>query len=137
MRLLHLAFGLFIVVVFLLTGLYMHFHLHHMAGVPDALRLLYRTRHIFILLAGLLNLVLAAYLVARSGRSRRAFQWLGSILIIIASLLFVAAFFYDSTRGDLRTPLSHWGVYAIAVGTLVHLLSSAGSGKTLVPANEE
>lgn len=129
MRLLHLTFGLFIVLIFLLTGLYMHFHLHHMVGVPDALRLLYRTRHIFILLAGLLNLGLGAYLVGRSGRARRIFQGIGSILIIIASLLFVAAFFYDSTRGDLRTPLSHWGVYAIAAGTLVHLLSGAGSVK--------
>src|SRR2546425_11881752 len=101
MRLLHLTFGLFIVVVFLLTGLYMHFHLHHMAGVPDALRLLYRTRHIFILLAGLLNLVLAAYLVDRSGRSRRVFQWLRSVLIIISPLLFCCAFLYYFSRADL------------------------------------
>ena len=137
MRLLHLIFGLFIVAVFLLTGQYMDIYLHHMVGVPDGLRLLYRTRHIFILFAGLLNLGLAAYLVDRLGRSRRFFQWLGSMLIIVASLLFVAAFFYDSTRGDLRAPLSHWGVYAIAAGTLVHLLSSAGNGKKLVPANEE
>ena len=49
MRLLHLIFGVFIVVVFLLTGQYMHVYLNHMVGVPDGLRLLYRTRHIFIL----------------------------------------------------------------------------------------
>ena len=127
MKLLHLIFGLAIVIVFLLTGKYMDFYLHHMVGVPDAPRLLYRTRHIFILLAGLLNLGLGTYLVAGTEIRQRVMQWLGSMLIVVASLVLVAAFIYDSTRGDLRTPLTHWGIYAIAVGTLSHLFSSLGT----------
>jgi glucan phosphoethanolaminetransferase (alkaline phosphatase superfamily) len=127
MKRLHLIFGLLIVVCFLLTGKYMDVYLHHMVGVPDGLRLLYRTRHIFILLAGLVNLALAAYLVARTENWQRVVQWLGSILIITASLLFVAAFFYDSTRGDLRAPVTHWAVYAIAAGSLAHLFSGVQS----------
>ncbi|HXM33554.1 MAG TPA: hypothetical protein VN920_00065 [Pyrinomonadaceae bacterium] len=126
MRLLHLIFGVLILVIFLLTGQYMHIYLNHMVGVPDGLRLLYRTRHIFILFSGLLNFGLAAYVVARPRGWPRIVQWLGSILIVSASLLFVAAFFYDSTRGDLIAPLSHWAVYAIAIGTLSHLFSGAG-----------
>jgi glucan phosphoethanolaminetransferase (alkaline phosphatase superfamily) len=127
MRLLHLILGILLVVIFLLTGQYMDIYLHHMVGVPDGLRLLYRTRHIFILLDGLVNLGLAAYLVGRRETWQRTMQWAGSILIILASILLVAAFFYDSTRGDLRTPLTHWGVYAIALGTLAHLFSGIRS----------
>jgi hypothetical protein len=127
MKLLHLILGILLVVIFLLTGQYMNIYLHHMAGVPDGLRMLYRTRHIFILLDGLLNLGLAAYLFRRTEAWQTAMQWFGSVLIIIASLLLVAAFFYDSTRGDLQAPLTHWGVYAIALGTLGHLFSGIRS----------
>ena len=129
MRLFHLTFGVMIILTFLLTGQYMDIYLNHMVGVPDGLRLLYRTRHIFILFSGLLNLGLASYLVARPSGWQRIVQWFGSILIVSASLLFVPAFFYDSTRGDLRSPLSHWAVYAIALGTLSHLFSGAGARK--------
>ena len=129
MRLIHLIFGVLLALIFLLTGQYMHIYLNHMVGVPDGLRLLYRTRHIFILFSALLNFGLAAYLVGRPHRWQRVFQFSGSLLIISASLLFVAAFFYDSTRGDLSAPLSHWAVYAIAIGTLSHLFSGAGNRK--------
>jgi len=56
-------------------------------------------------------------------------QLLGSLLVFIASLLFLVAFFYEPKLNDLYTPLSHWGTYAIAVGTLFHLLSSVGQNK--------
>jgi hypothetical protein len=115
-----------LVLVFLLTGQYMHVYMHHMVGVPDAPRLLYRTRHIFILLAGLLNLGLGAYLIYRPAGLQRWLQWLGSGLIVTASVLFVIAFFYDSTRADLKTPWTHRAVNAIAIGTLIHLMSSFG-----------
>jgi hypothetical protein len=126
MRLLHLIFGISVLVVFLLTGQYMDIYLHHMEGVPDGLRMLYRTRHIFILLAGLLNLAVAAYVSYRAQVWRMMLQGVGSILIVIATLLFIVAFFYEPTLADLKTPLSHWGTYTIATGTLCHLLSGAG-----------
>ena len=108
---------------FLLTGQYMDKVYNHMHGVPDAQRLLFRTRHIFILLAGLLNLGIGAYFTYRSETWRRAFQLLGSLLIFTASFLFLIAFFYEPHLSNLRTPLSHWGTYTIAVGTLLHAAS--------------
>ncbi|HEX8138423.1 MAG TPA: hypothetical protein VF544_12600 [Pyrinomonadaceae bacterium] len=130
MRLLHLILGISVVIVFLLTGQYMDFYLNHMIGVPDGLRMLYRTRHIFILLAGLLNLALAAYFTSRAEPWRKVVQYLGSALIIIASALFIAAFFYEPRLADLYTPLSHWGTYTILAGTVCHLLSGAGRSKS-------
>jgi hypothetical protein len=117
-------FGVAVFIVFLLTGQYMDRYFHHLLGMPDGPRLLYRTRHIFILFSGLLNVGIGVYLVQRPKGWQRILQLLGSILITLASLLLILAFFYDTTRGDLRAPLSHWGIYAIAVGTLFHLFSS-------------
>ena len=119
----HLIFGVFVVVVFLLTGQYMDKLYNHMVGVPDAQRLLFRTRHIFILLAGLLNLGIGAYFTYRVETWRRTIQLVGSLFIFAASCLFVIAFFYEPNLGDLHTPLSHWGTYTIAAGALLHVIS--------------
>ncbi|HYJ84621.1 MAG TPA: hypothetical protein VEW46_01030 [Pyrinomonadaceae bacterium] len=126
MKRFHLIFGLFVVIVFLLTGQYMDRYFNHLKGMADGPRLLYRTRHIFILLAGLLNLGLGTYFRYRELRERRIMQMLGSALIVVATVLLVAAFFYEPKLADLETPLSHWGMYIIVGGTLLHLLSGLG-----------
>jgi len=128
MKKVHLIFGACVVVAFLLTGQYMDKFYHHLAGLPDGPRLLYRTRHIFILLAGLLNLGVGAYFSYRVESWRRALQLLGSLFIFTASLLFIIAFFYEPTLNDLHTPLSHWGTYTIATGTVLHVISAARAG---------
>lgn len=129
MKKFHLIFGFAVVIAFLLTGQYMDRYHNHMEGVGDGVRLLYRTRHIFILLAGLLNLGLGAYLTLRVQLWRRVLQMLGSSLIVLASTLFVVAFFYEPGLRDLHTPLSHWGTYTILAGTLFHLFSDIRTGR--------
>jgi hypothetical protein len=115
MKKVHLIFGALVVVAFLLTGQYMDKFYNHMVGVPDAQRLLYRTRHIFILLAGLLNLGIGAYFTYRIETWRRTIQVLGSLLI------------FEPNLHNLHTPLSHWGTYTIATGALLHVISGARS----------
>ena len=129
MKKVHLIFGVLVVIVFLLTGQYMDKHFNHLRGMADAPRLLYRTRHIFILFSGLLNLGIGAYFTYRMEAWQRAIQLLGSLLIFTASFLFVIGFFYEPTRGDLRTPLSHYGVYAITAGAILHVISGMGQGR--------
>lgn len=108
---------------FLLTGQYMDKFHNHLVDLPDAPRLLYRTRHIFILLAGLLNLGIGAYFTYRVPPWRRTVQLLGSVFIFAASFLFLIAFFYEPHLSDLHTPLSHWGTYTISAGALLHVIS--------------
>ena len=127
MRKFHLIFGALVVAAFLLTGQYMDKYHGHLSGMPDGPRMLYRTRHIFILLAGLLNLVAYAYVTGRPRGS--GIQLLGSGLVAAASVLFIAAFFYEPGLGGLYTPLSHWGTYAMAGGVALHLLSGVGGGR--------
>lgn len=121
----HLIFGAFVVLAFLLTGQYMDKYFNHLVGMADGPRLLYRTRHIFILMAGLLNLGIGVYFTRRSETWRRVLQWIGSLLIIVASFLFLIAFFYEPNLTDLRTPLSHWGTYSIVTGVLLHVISAS------------
>jgi choline-glycine betaine transporter len=123
MKRFHAVFGLVVVIVFLLTGQYMDKYLHHLKGMPDGPRMLFRTRHIFILLAGLVHVAIGAYFTSQNTQTRRLMQMLGSVLIVIATVLFVVAFFYEPKLADLKTPLSHWGMYTIFAGTLLHLLS--------------
>ncbi len=129
MKKFHLIFGACVVVAFLLTGQYMDKFHGHLAGMPDGPRLLYRTRHIFILLAGLLNLAMGAYFNYRIEIWQRAIQLLGSLLIFAASLLFLIAFFYEPNLSNLHTPLSHWGTYTIATGVLLHVLAASGEAR--------
>ena len=126
-NLFHVVFGLLVVVAFLLTGQYMDRFHEHLRGMPDGQRMLYRSRHIYILLAGLLNLGLGAYLQPRPSRLARALQLLGSALVVAATCMLVAAFFREPPLADLQhTPLSYYGLHAILAGTLLHLLSGIG-----------
>ncbi|HEV8367228.1 MAG TPA: hypothetical protein VGQ39_04685 [Pyrinomonadaceae bacterium] len=130
MKRFHLIFGFVLVIVFLLTGQYMDKVHNHLAGMPDGPRMLYRTRHIFILLSALLHLGIGSYFRYRLEGTRRILQLLGSLLITIAPLLFVIGFFQEPKMLGLYTPLSHKGMYLIAIGTLLHLLSSVNDLET-------
>lgn len=133
MKTFHLIFGFAVVIAFLLTGQYMDKYHNHLEGMGDGVRLLYRTRHIFILLAGLLNLGVGAYFTYRARLWQRVLQVLGSSLIVLASVLFVVAFFYEPGLRDLHTPLSHWGTYTILAGTIFHVFSGIRqNGHTLL-----
>src|SRR5258705_6048652 len=103
MRKVHLIFGVLAAIAFLLTGQYMDKYYNHMVGVPDGPRMLYRTRHIFILLTGLLNLVIAAYFTLRSKAWWRTLHVVGSGLVFTAGILFIIAFFYEPGMEHLYT----------------------------------
>ena len=121
-NLFHVVFGLLVVITFVLTGQYMDRLHEHLRGMADGQRMLYRSRHIYILLAGLLNLGLGTYLQLRPARWQRVLQLLGSVLIVAATCMLVAAFFREPPLADLQhTPLSYWGLHAILAGTLLHL----------------
>ena len=95
----------------------------HNRQLPDGQRMLYRSRHIYLLLAGLLNLVIGIYLTARQGW-RRTLQIVGSLLIVFAPGPLLAGFFSEPDKGPEQTMLAPLGIFAVALGTLFHLISS-------------
>ena len=120
----HLIFGLLLFVIFLLTGQYMDRVHNHLQGMPDGPRILYRTRHIFILLSALLHVGIGSYFKYRREKVRRVLQLLGSLLITVAPILFIIGFFREPYLTGLYAPLSKKGIILIAIGTLLHLLSA-------------
>ena len=131
MKLFHLIFGLLLVTIFLLTGQYMDRVHNHLQGMADGPRMLYRTRHIYILLSGLLHLGIGCYFQYRLENVRRILQLLGSLLITVAPILFIIGFFREPHLTGLYAPLSKKGIILIAIGTLLHLLSSVNEPETL------
>jgi len=126
MKRFHLIFGIVVVVVFLLTGQYMEYVDNR--HLPDVTRMLYRSRHIYLLLTGLVNLVIGTYFVPRPRGWRRTLQIAGSLLIVLSTGLLLVGFFTEPRRGPDQTMLAPLGIYAVALGTLLHVLSAGGRG---------
>jgi len=123
MKRFHLIFGVVLLVAFLLTGQYMDRFHEHLRNMPDGPRMLYRTRHIFILFSGLLHLIIGTYFRYRLDAKRRMLQVVGTLLITIAPVLFIIAFFYEPHLTGLYAPLSKAGVIMTAIGALLHAVS--------------
>lgn len=123
MKRLHLIFGLVLFIAFLLTGQYMDKFLNHLEGVEIGVRMLYRTRHIFVLLASLVHVALGLYHQPRTGGWQRYAQTAGSVVLTIGSGVLVYAFFSEAPARDLSTPHSHRALYLMLFGLILHLAS--------------
>ena len=132
MRLVHQITGILVIIIFLLTGQYMDFYYPEMEGVGDGMRMMLRSRHIYILLAGLVNLGIGVYFIRQRGGWRLLLQLTGSILLLIAPLLLTSAFFYEPTLPHMQRPLTLPAIVSLLVGTLFHLISGARQKKESV-----
>lgn len=127
MKTLHRIFGVLVILAFLLTGQFMKFH--EVRGMDDGARMMFRSRHIFILLAGLINLGIGVYFVYWRERWRKILQMTGSTLLIIATLMMIVAFFYEPTLKGLQKPLTLPAIVALFTGVFFHLFSGVWQGK--------
>jgi len=128
MRRLHLSVGIAAVIAFLVTGQLMRHHTPPMTALSDSVRLMYRSRHIYILAGGLVNLMLGLYWRRCPGGLRSAVQSCGSVLLMAAPVLLVAAFAVEPDRGFREeTPWSQTGLYALFGGSMAHLAASGRS----------
>jgi uncharacterized membrane protein len=126
MKRVHFILGIILVVVFLLTGQYMEYV--HNRELPDGARVLYRSRHIYILSNALINISLGLYVGYFTRGWRRSLQLIGSVLIMIASIFLLAGFFYEPPRGAEQTKIAPYGIFATAIGMLLHLISGWKNG---------
>src|SRR5262245_60170169 len=92
MRRLHLLVGLAGLAAFLASGQYMARAHDHLRGMDDARRLLFRSTHIYLLFAALLNLALGLYLRTAPAGWRRWLQLAGPVLLLAAPFLLAAGF---------------------------------------------
>lgn len=118
----HLIFGLIVFVVFLVTGKFMRVDFPDKEIIPQEFRLLMRSRHIYILLAGLLHIALGIYLQIRLQVWRKWLQFFGSFLLFAGTGTLVWAFVYETYTIRQFSEASRLGLYATLAGTIFHLL---------------
>ncbi len=124
----HYWVGLLGLLAFILTGYYMHFFYDHLKGMPNETRMLYRSSHIYILLASIINLVIGVYLTPLKEKIKTKLQYIASALILIAPILLLIGFFTEAHMQELQRPFSKLGTFILFGSSL--LFSYIGFNKT-------
>jgi hypothetical protein len=125
LRKLHFAVGLVGVAAFLATGVYLS------AGFPDLyakneiLRYLYRSNHVYILLASLINVALGVHLAAPQPGWRTTLTVVGSLLALASPAVLCFAFFLEAPVPTPERVLTQLGVIALTAGIALHVLGGA------------
>ena len=120
----HLIFGLLLFAVFAATGKFMRIDFPDKDAIPQELRLLMRSRHIYILFSALIHLVLGVYLRVSPVAAQRILQYAGSFLLTTASVLLVWAFVTETYSLQHFSDISRYGIYTSLGGVGLHLLGS-------------
>src|SRR5262245_28568337 len=117
---LHLTVGILGLMAFVMTGQYMAILLKGMVGMAETPRLLYRTSHLYLMWASLLNLIVGLYFTAAASNAARVVQAISSALLLASPLLMLAGFFIESPTGSLDRMMTGWGNYFALGGAILH-----------------
>ena len=123
----HWLVGLLTLLIFPLTGQYMRhvIGVSHLDSIP---RLVFRSRHLFLLLAGVANIALS-----NTQPFHRA-QRVASVLILVAPFFLIAAFFIDPTRGLNSSTVFRLGMYSFWIaGILLAIVNRPRRERTAQP----
>ena len=124
MRRVHLVWGMLALAAFVLSGQVMLRHTPPMHLLGDDMRLMYRSRHIYLLGSGIANVLLGLYLVPGRALWRLSLQCAGSFLFLAAPVLLAMAFLVETGHGLDRTWRSSFGLFAMVGGTLLHTVAA-------------
>ena len=120
----HLIFGIVLFVVFTQTGEYMRTDFPDKEAISQELRVLMRSRHIYILFSALIHIVLGAYFHRRTRVPAQILQYSGSAFLTAASLLLVWAFITETYSLQHYSDFSRYGIYLSLAGVGLHALSA-------------
>jgi hypothetical protein len=121
MRRSHLIFGIILFAVFVITGRFMRIDFPDKEIIPQDLRLLMRSRHIYILYCGFLHILLGVYLQMRPG-AKRWLQYSGSLMLSISAVLLIWAFVAETYTFAHFSEISRFGIYTSLAGVALHLI---------------
>jgi hypothetical protein len=109
-------------IVFLTTGKFMRVDFPDKDLISPELRILMRSRHIYILFSALLHLGLGVYAQLHKQLWRQIVQIFGSGLLTISSGLLIWAFVFESYFAQHFSELSRNGIYLSLAGILLHFV---------------
>ena len=115
MRRAHGLVGLLFLIVFPLTGAYMR--MQEVSEMDPGPRMMFRASHLYLLFAGLLNLLAFSSVDPELERGR--LRQLGSALLLLAPFVLLAGFALEPAEMDVTRPVSRWGIYGAALGSVL------------------
>jgi hypothetical protein len=118
----HVILGILAFLAFVHSGIFMRTSFPALYGSDMGMRYLYRASHIYILLAALLNVLGGTYLVLHGRRGVRIAQWLGSAMILAATMILVLSFHFEPKTGPER-PFTSAGIFLLLGGTGLHAIA--------------
>lgn len=119
----HLIFGLILLLLFLVSGRLMRLDFPDKDAIPAEFRILMRSRHIYILFASLIHILLGLYFQPYRDKVRKSLQMFGSSLLILGGVLLIWAFVYETYFVRQFSEISRYGIYSTLAGTVFHLLA--------------
>ena len=127
----HLVFGIIVFIVFAVTGKFMRVDFPDKEIIPQELRLMMRSRHIYILFSALIHLMLGVYLTIRPAVWRRALQYFGSFLLTVSSGVLLWAFIVETYQLEHFSDISRWGIYTSLGGAAFHLIGGVSAARAV------
>lgn len=119
----HLIFGLLLFIAFAVTGKFMRVDFPDKEAIPQDLRLLMRSRHIYILFSSLIHLVLGAYLRMNNDLRIKLLQGFGSLLLFVSSTLLLWSWWAETYQYQHFSEISRQGIYTSLAGVGLHLIA--------------
>lgn len=95
-------------------------------AIPQEMRLLMRSRHIYILFSALIHLALGVYLQIRPQIWRKLLQFGGSGAIAISSAVLLWAWYAETNTFRHFSDISRFGIYLSLTGIGLHLIGGVG-----------
>lgn len=129
MKWFHLIFGILLFVVFTVTGRYMRVDFPDKDAIDQFLRVLMRSRHIYILYSSLIHIVLGVYMHLRPQAWRKFVQIAGSLSLVAASIFLVYAWRVETYDLQQFSDLSREGIYLSLAGVVLHLIGGLGQNR--------
>jgi Na+-driven multidrug efflux pump len=132
LKTIHYWAGVAGLIVFLLSGQYMHIYQNHLQGLADGPRMVFRASHIYLLLAAFINLAMGAGLSGAQGKFKQILQYMVSIIVLVAPLGLLAGFFTEPQLDELQRPYTRLALFALFGAAI--LLCLAGFRNRKKPA---
>jgi hypothetical protein len=129
MKWFHLIFGFVLFAAFTITGQYMRADFPDKDMISPELRVLMRSRHIYIFFSALIHIIMGVYLSMRPRRWQRLLQYSGSAMLTVSSSLLLWAFIVESYELHSYSDLSRYGIFASLVGIGLHIFGGLGKGQ--------